>query len=287
MNPNQLIGETIGTLNSASGRGVPGDNVQDASAGMLIPEVSPAMKARDHKGVSSDGTGDGLPIIPVVVATFPEFLSGAQAGVNDDGSTSRTLQADNPTAIVLPRVPISFGSKDHGADAAEQVAPTLRAGGFDTSHANAGVPPAVAIPFDTTQITHPENRSNPQPDDPAGTLPKAAHAPAIAFQPRFARNGRGAPDEEVTAPLTAQAGETGKGDSANVVAYEQQQRWAVRRLTPLECCRLQGFPDDYLSSVKFRGKPPADGPMYKALGNSMATNVMQVLGERIALVDAL
>ena len=63
--------------------------------------------------------------------------------------------------------------------------------------------------------------------------------------------------------------------------------WKVRRLTPIECHRLQGFPDDYLGQVIHRGKPPADGPQYKALGNSMAVNVMRVIGERIAMVDAL
>ena len=73
------------------------------------------------------------------------------------------------------------------------------------------------------------------------------------------------------------------GSSKSYVA----QAWAVRRLTPVECCRLQGFSDDYLSTVTYRGKPPADGPMYKALGNSMATNVMAVSGERSAMVDAI
>ena len=56
----------------------------------------------------------------------------------------------------------------------------------------------------------------------------------------------------------------------------------VRRLTPVECARLQGFPDDYLSQVTWRGKsPPPDGPMYKALGNSMAVPVMAWIGRRI------
>ncbi|MDN7445927.1 DNA cytosine methyltransferase [Burkholderia multivorans] len=61
---------------------------------------------------------------------------------------------------------------------------------------------------------------------------------------------------------------------------------AIRRLTPRECCRLQGFPDDYLD-VMFRGKPAADGPRYKALGNSMAVPVMHWLGKRIELVESL
>jgi DNA (cytosine-5)-methyltransferase 1 len=59
---------------------------------------------------------------------------------------------------------------------------------------------------------------------------------------------------------------------------------AVRRLTPRECCRLQGFPDDYLN-IEYRGKPAADGPKYKALGNSMAVPVMRWIGRRIAAVS--
>lgn len=61
---------------------------------------------------------------------------------------------------------------------------------------------------------------------------------------------------------------------------------AVRRLTPRECERLQGFPDDY-TAVPYRGKPASDGPRYKALGNSMAVPVMRWIGERIAMVEAL
>ncbi len=60
----------------------------------------------------------------------------------------------------------------------------------------------------------------------------------------------------------------------------------VRRLTPRECERLQGFPDDY-TLIPYRGKPAADGPRYKALGNSMAVNCMRWIGRRIAEVDAL
>jgi DNA (cytosine-5)-methyltransferase 1 len=61
---------------------------------------------------------------------------------------------------------------------------------------------------------------------------------------------------------------------------------AVRRLTPRECERLQGFPDDY-TLVTYRNKLAADGPRYRALGNSMAVPVMRWIGERIAMVDKL
>lgn len=62
----------------------------------------------------------------------------------------------------------------------------------------------------------------------------------------------------------------------------------VRRLTPLECERLQGFPDGH-TLIRWKGKPAEecpDGPRYKAIGNSMAVPVMRWIGKRIAAVDA-
>jgi DNA (cytosine-5)-methyltransferase 1 len=61
---------------------------------------------------------------------------------------------------------------------------------------------------------------------------------------------------------------------------------AVRRLTPRECERLQGFPDDY-TLVTYRGKPACDGPRYRALGNSMAVPVMRWIGERISILETV
>lgn len=57
---------------------------------------------------------------------------------------------------------------------------------------------------------------------------------------------------------------------------------AVRRLMPVECERLQGFPDGH-TDVPYRGKPASDGPRYKAIGNSMAVPCMKWIGERIKL----
>ena len=62
--------------------------------------------------------------------------------------------------------------------------------------------------------------------------------------------------------------------------------WRVRRLMPVECERLQGFPDGY-TDVPYRGKAASDGPRYKALGNSMAVNVMRWIGRRIEMVESL
>ena len=63
----------------------------------------------------------------------------------------------------------------------------------------------------------------------------------------------------------------------------------VRRLTPTECERLQGFPDSY-TQIPYRNKPAEscpDGPRYKAMGNSMAVPVMRWIGERINMVNSI
>jgi len=56
-------------------------------------------------------------------------------------------------------------------------------------------------------------------------------------------------------------------------------RGAVRGLTLKECCRLQGCPEGYLD-ISYRGKPAADGPRYKALGNSMAFGLLHMIRAR-------
>jgi DNA (cytosine-5)-methyltransferase 1 len=65
--------------------------------------------------------------------------------------------------------------------------------------------------------------------------------------------------------------------------HKEGARSAVRRLLPVECERLQGFPDGY-TDIRYRGKPAADGPRYRALGNSMPVSVMRWIGERIERV---
>jgi DNA (cytosine-5)-methyltransferase 1 len=85
-------------------------------------------------------------------------------------------------------------------------------------------------------------------------------------------------DGTANAVLTPNGGRGGIGVGAIATTM------AVRRLTPLECTRLQGFPDDYFN---IPGKPFHDGPIYKMLGNSMAVNVMRWIGERIQSVKEI
>jgi DNA (cytosine-5)-methyltransferase 1 len=112
------------------------------------------------------------------------------------------------------------------------------------------------------------------------------HDPMAVMQP-----------QGVVQPITA-AFKGGQGSGAGGIGYSERvaptlsasdggnrtptllNGMAVRRLTPVECERLQGFPDDY-TAIPWRGKEAPDGPRYKALGNSMAVPVMRWIGERI------
>ena len=103
----------------------------------------------------------------------------------------------------------------------------------------------------------------------------------VAFDLRGREGGSQFEGPHDTANIRAASG----GSSRSYVA----DHWAVRRLMPVECERLQGVPDDF-TRIAWRGKPPEqcpDGPRYRAIGNSMAVNCMRWIGERIAAVDAL
>lgn len=98
-------------------------------------------------------------------------------------------------------------------------------------------------------------------------------APAIAWS------------EELTAH-TEMAGTIQRGGAGGRHDGVMQPDMQVRRLTPVECERLQGFPDEY-TNIKFNGKPVGDGHRYKALGNSWCVNNVRWIGERIQQVDQL
>jgi DNA (cytosine-5)-methyltransferase 1 len=133
--------------------------------------------------------------------------------------------------------------------------------------------PLVTVAFDTTQITSPQNGLGVAAEV-APTLDRAQPC-AVAFEPGIMGREGGHHYEEISGTLRKEP-----GDNQMAVATAMQ----VRRLTPRECERLQGFPDDY-TQVPYRNKPAADGPRYKALGNSMAVPVMAWIGKRIQQVE--
>ena len=107
--------------------------------------------------------------------------------------------------------------------------------------------------------------------------------------------GRNSGQENAIAFAQNQLGEIRTGDVAGTLNQNFnasgrntpmiRQGTAVRRLTPRECERLQGFPDDH-TLIPWRGKMASDGPRYKALGNSMAVPVMRWIGERISRLNS-
>ena len=76
------------------------------------------------------------------------------------------------------------------------------------------------------------------------------------------------------------------GTHADSKPHCVDSRMRVRRLTPLECERLQGLPDGW-TAIQYRGKPAADGPRYRAIGNSMAVPVLLWIGRRIEAAEMI
>ncbi|MFO0110330.1 MAG: DNA (cytosine-5-)-methyltransferase [Alphaproteobacteria bacterium] len=179
---------------------------------------------------------------------------------------------------------IAFSAKDYGADAGE-TAPTLRAMGHSESHANGGGQIAVAIPLQEVGKRTGVSTSDTSIGSGIGnegdamfTLQASARHGVATFEPgSVARNAGPSRLSDAYSTLRANM-----GDNQPAVLSDM----AVRRLTPRECERLQGFADDY-TLIPYRGKQAADGPRYKALGNSMAVPVMRWLGERIKKVNAM
>lgn len=135
-----------------------------------------------------------------------------------------------------------------------------------------GVPAFAVLPFNTTQITSKENGSRPRYGDPCHPLCATDHAPAICMA-----------DAAANAAIDRDLARTLKANNNNNNPPIVSSSCSVRRLTPRECERLQGFPDDW-TLIPYRGKPAEecpDTPRYKALGNSMAVNVMAWIGKRI------
>ncbi|PZU22226.1 MAG: DNA methyltransferase [Shinella sp.] len=116
-------------------------------------------------------------------------------------------------------------------------------------------------------------------DGTAYTLDASGNSTAVAFDMRGREGGAQFEGPHDTANIRAASG----GSSKSYVAQE----WAVRRLTPTECERLQGFPDGFTNVPWGKKDTSPDGPRYKALGNSMAVNVMRWIGRRIEMVEKI
>jgi len=217
-------------------------------------------------GVLRGGNGNETGGVPFVVAI--QERAGAEIGSGPDGAGFKsdglayTLEARQTPQAVAYRTRGDGGAHDEGDQVAPLTTGTDRCGSV--------------IAFDTTQVTSAANRSNPKDGDPCHPLAAGAHPPAVAFQTRIARNGRDQPSELVDALTSSDGGI--HADSKPHVAYAA----GVRRLLPVECEKLQGFPPGYTNIPGAK-----DGPRYKSLGNSFPVPVIQWLGKRLEAVKEL
>ncbi len=151
------------------------------------------------------------------------------------------------------------------------------------------------LAFDERNITSKANRTRVEAGLPCPTIHSMpmtiAHSLTAeghdASEDGTGRGGAGVPTitfdtyNQTSGHNVSRALSTGQGTARHDAVL---QTMAVRRLTPREVERLQGFPDDY-TLIPYRGKPACDGPRYRALGNSMAVPVIGWLGRRIELVE--
>jgi DNA (cytosine-5)-methyltransferase 1 len=100
---------------------------------------------------------------------------------------------------------------------------------------------------------------------------------SVAWSMNLMSPGRQIREDDGVGALTQDAHRPTQGNEAVVI----QQAMAVRKLTPVECERLQGFPDNYSNIPWRKAAESPDGPRYKALGNSWAVPVVAWIGQRI------
>lgn len=180
----------------------------------------------------------------------PVGIDGGEVGFALRANASHS--GDKGDGGVNTTLAIAFDCKASGQNGfgVGQIASTLRSMGHNASHQNGGGHQAVAY-----------------------TLHGADKTVRTASETEVAGSIRTKPPGSI------------ENSSTTAVLHHM----AVRRLTPRECERLQGFPDDY-TRIPWRGKPAEtcpDGPRYKALGNSMAVPVMHWIGQRIAQATAI
>jgi DNA (cytosine-5)-methyltransferase 1 len=312
-------GRIAGTVSSKWSKGS-GGPAGDECYNMVAQQVKCATGDITHalttrSAAEEDGTGRGTPLVPVVFkvrggveredGSRGSTNIGKQAGKGYLGSEERafTLAAAQDQFVAQP---VAFHNRQD---------PDVSG---DITHPLGAKDNGMAVAF------HENQRGELTVNDTAGALKVGGGKPgqgypavAVAQPVAYGIDGEQNASEELIGTLRShQSGGYEGARVAQPVATDiKQVQWAsgggqvendtaqalrsnaeynyqfariamqVRRLTPVECERLQGFPDGY-TNIPWRKKPEApDGPRYKALGNSMAVPCMAWIGKRIAEVD--
>jgi DNA-cytosine methyltransferase len=303
-------GTTIGSLLARDYKGVGNQDLQDGR-GLIVYENHPSDSRVKEMGdvcqtvTSTWGTGGGN--IPFVGMKAYTLQGGGATSQNSQGmgwneDISFTLNKTDVHGVAIAFEP-GIAQREGGENRfVEDLSPTLRSNMGDNQVAAAYRKSRRAQSTNDYETWVDDGKANTINTFDVGDV-RTTHAIAVDVYNQ-------AIDGDVTATLTEACGGTNTSgpkvlaptltasnnpsrspqstEVTNQVASVYAASMAVRRLTPIECERLQGFPDNH-TMIPWRKKPAEDcpdGPRYKAMGNSMAVPVMNWIGNRIQMVQS-
>jgi DNA-cytosine methyltransferase len=241
-----FIGDVVASVTSKWAKGTGGPAGDECQN--LVARPLPAQSQSSHREDSDN---------------FVAYRTAGNCGPYEEGDNIALLTTNTDPCSHL----IAFSSQD-----SSDISPMNHSG----SHANGGGQVAIAIR--TAQTS--SNGCGIGTDEQAYML-DSTNGQAVASFSAGQTEGAGPIAYREEQSPTLRGGASGTNQVPALLRKSQ-----VRRLTPRECERLQGFPDDY-TLIEYRGKRTKDGPRYKVIGNSMAVPVMRWIGERIQMVDNL
>jgi len=275
-------GTTIGSLLARDYKGVGNQDLQDGR-GLIVYENHPSDSRVKEMGdvcqtvTSTWGTGGGN--IPFVGMKAYTLQGGGATSQNSQGmgwneDISFTLNNTDVHGVAIAFEP-GIAQREGGDNRfVEDLSPTIRSNMGDNQVAAAYRKSRRAQSTNDYETWVDDGKANTINTFDVGDV-RTTHAVAVDVYNQ-------AIDGNTTATLTEACGGT------NTSGPKLMSNMAVRRLTPIECERLQGFPDNY-TMIPWRKKPAEDcpdGPRYKAMGNSMAVPVMNWIGKRIQMVQS-
>jgi DNA (cytosine-5)-methyltransferase 1 len=313
-----LIGTiTAQMFQSLGARDVEEGAVMPATKPIALADISSRDKSQNGSGWKDDGTmytldttglqgvAQPIPLNTMNVMRSPDAAASTGCGVGEEGEAMFTITKANHHAVAQPIT--QYGEIAGSLTARHDSSPCADRGQnvlaqpiaftqnqrdevreLQVAGALAAEPGMKQQTYLAQPITFGAQMSNPQTDvDMVQTL--QAKNPMAVAQPVNIYGGNKRPDrpeggfyvrmnEDTSKTLDAASG---LNPTCSQGGTAVMQSMAVRRLTPVECERLQGFPDNY-TNIPWRKQPESpDGPRYKALGNSMAVPVMGWIGKRI------
>lgn len=298
---------------TANGVGTCGADDNQAQAGHLVPEVASSLQAQEGRGFCLNAeTADGQ-LVPEVAdpISASEGKTYSHEGAYNFRLHNVVSVAENQRGEIVtgdvshavssgggkpgsgyPRVAHALTSEGHDAseDGTGRDTPlTLEVRGRDGERVlewrDDGTANALRQPnggrdgLGVGAVCMATGQANAEiVSEGSPSLTTSHDGPPICMAPSFSKR----PGQQIATRDDGSSFAVTTGEPPRLAGAEM----AVRRLTPRECERLQGMPDDH-TLIEWKGKPAPDGKRYAAIGNSMAVNVMRFIGERIAVVEGL